>query len=89
MRVSDSVETGPSLGVVATEILLEEAAVCAEGFEVREGLVSCGLFARDLAALAGDVAALLDAEGASSRLGEDSRELSGEERKVDVCVAED
>lgn len=88
MRVGESVATGPNLGVVATEILPEEEAVCAEGFEGREGLVSCGLFVRGLAAMAGVDADLLEPERASGRFGEDSRELKGEEREVDVCVAE-
>lgn len=82
-----SVETWPSFGVVAADTLAEDEEVWGEDLVVREGLVSCGLVLRDRAALAGVEAALRDAERASGRLGEFSREFKEEERDFDFCVA--
>lgn len=79
-------ETEPSLGVVAAAILPEE--VCAGDLEDREGVVSDGLAFREIAALVGVEAALMDAERAGGRMGETSREFRGEEREVDGCVAD-
>lgn len=84
----ESVATGPSLGAVAAETLAEDEVVCEVARVVREGLVSCELVFLDLAALTGFVAALLEAERASGRFGEASREFRGEEaeeREVVVC----
>lgn len=84
-----SVETGVSFGVVATDILAEDEEVWGVDLVVRDGLVSWVLGLRDLAALAGVVEAafLRDAERASGRLGEFSREFKDEDRDGGVCTA--
>lgn len=87
-RVVESLGTGPSLGVLAVETFAEDEVVCAVARDVRVGLVSCGLVFLGLAALTVFEAALLEAERASGRLGEASREFKGEEaeeREVVVC----
>lgn len=86
-RGASSVVTEPGLGVEAAAAALPEW-FGAEVLDFLEGVVSDGLALRDVAALTGVVAALLDAERASGRLGEASREFQGEERRFDVCKAE-
>lgn len=68
------------------DILPADEAVCAVALDIRDGLVSCALLFRDFATRAGAAEALLELEGASGLLGEDSREFKGEEEAVDVCV---
>lgn len=72
---------------MAAETLADDEDVWGVDLVVREGLVSCGLVLRDLAAPAGVEVALRDAERASGRLGEFSREFKDEEREAGVCVA--
>lgn len=79
--------TGPRLGVVAEEILLPAGALGADVFGcVRCGLVSCELLLRDLVLPAAE-AVLGATERIGARPGEVSREASGEDLEVDVCVA--
>ena len=79
--------TGPRLGVVAEDILPAVEALGAVVFEwVRCGLVSCELLLRDLVLPA--VETFLEApRRVGWRPGEVSREASGEDLEVDVCVA--
>lgn len=78
--------TGPRLGVVAEDILPPAEALGAVVFEcVRCGLVSCELLLRDLVLPAAE-AVLGAPERIGARPGEVSREASGEDLEVDVCV---
>lgn len=86
-RGASSVATEPNFGVEAAEATLPEV-FGAGVLDFLEGVVSDGLALRDVAALVGVVAVLLDAERASGRMGEASREFQGEERRFDVCKAE-
>lgn len=86
-RDTPSVVTGPDLGVAEADILPADEAVCAVAVDVRDGLVSCALDFRDLAARAGAEEALLLLDRASCLLGEVSRDCKGDEEAVDVCVA--
>lgn len=86
-RAGMSVETGPSFGVTEAEILPAEEAVCAVALEIRDGLLSCELGFRDLAAPVGAVTDLVEPERAKGLLlGDGSREGKGEEGAVDGCV---
>lgn len=74
-RVGEAVDTGPSLGVVAAEILVEEEPGVGAALVILEGLVSSCVL--DLLGLEGVL--LMEADRVSRRLGDVSREFDGEE----------